>query len=106
MNSGTDATHAPPTKDWLALKDAVRRFENAWRQGPRPLLGDYLPTDLSLRSRVLNELVHIDLELRLKLGEQARVEEYLGRYPELAADRAAIFEFIVAEHELRRRQEP
>src|SRR5262249_23561520 len=48
----------------------------------------------------------IDLELRLKAGEAARVEEYLARYPELAGDRAATLGLIAAEHELRRRREP
>jgi serine/threonine protein kinase len=90
----------------LALKDAVKRFENAWRQGPRPLIDDYLPVEGSLRSRVLIELVHIDLELRLRAGETARVEEYLPHYPELAGDGVVLLELIAAEHDLRRRREP
>ena len=64
-----------------------------------------LPIGDPLRSRVLIELVHIDLELRLKAGEAARVEEYLARYPELADDRAVALGLIAAEHELRRRRE-
>src|SRR5436305_2308642 len=106
MLPGSETVHGPPAEDWLALRDAVRRFENGWRQGPRPAIDDYLPTGDPLRSRVLIELVHIDLELRLKAGESARVEEYLARYPELAGDRAVILELIAAEHELRRRREP
>src|SRR5262249_18462268 len=95
-----------PAADWSALKDAVRRFEQAWRQEPRPRIDDYLPTGDPLRPRVLIELVHIDLELRLKAGEAARVEDYLARYPELAGDRAVTLALIAAEHELRRRREP
>jgi predicted ATPase len=90
----------------LALKDAVRRFDSAWRHGPRPLIDDYLPSDIPLRIRVLIELVHVDLELRLKAGETARVEEYLARYAELAGDQAVTLELIAAEHEFRRRREP
>jgi predicted ATPase len=97
---------SPPTEGWLALKEAVRRFEDGWRQGPRPALEDHLPTGDPLRCRVLIELVHIDLELRLKAGETARVEDYLARYPELAGDRAVALALIVAEHEFRRRGEP
>ena len=106
MLSGSEPVPAPLAEDGLALNDAVRRFEQAWRLGPRPQFVDYLPSDIRLRSRVLIELVHIDLELRLKAGDFARVEEYLGRYPELTDDRAATLELIAAEHELRRRQEP
>src|SRR5258707_14562931 len=97
---------SPLTEDWSALKDAVKRFEHAWRQGHRPVIDDNLPTGDPLRSRVLIELVHIDLELRLKAGETAWVEEYLARYSELAGDRAVTLELIAAEHELRRRREP
>jgi predicted ATPase len=96
---------SPLTGDWLALEDAVRRFEKDWRQGPRPAIDDYLPAKGPLHARVLIELVHIDLELRLKAGEAARVEEYLARYPELAGDRAVTLALIAVEHELRRRRE-
>jgi predicted ATPase len=106
MLPGAEPVYAPPAADWAALKDAVRHFEHAWRQGPRPLIDDYLPIDGPLRSRVLIELVHIDLELRLKAGEAVRVEEYLARYPELTGDQTVILELIAAEHELRQRREP
>jgi predicted ATPase len=100
------ATDLPPLpEDWLVLRAAVKRFEDAWRQGPRPAIDDFLPTGGPLRPRVLIELVHIDLELRLEAGEAARVEEYLARYPQVAGDRAVTFELIVAEHELRRQRE-
>jgi serine/threonine protein kinase/predicted ATPase len=95
----------PCSEDWSALKDAIRRFEDAWRQGPRPALEVYLPAGEPLRSRVLIELVHIDLELRLKAGDAARVEEYLARCPEVAGDSAITLELIAAEYELRRRRE-
>ncbi len=101
-----DPAPAPPAAESAALKDAVRRFETAWRQAPRPPIDDYLPVDGPLRRRVLVELVHIDLELRLKAGETARVEEYLARYPELAGDQAVLLGLVAAEHELRRRREP
>jgi predicted ATPase len=97
---------SPVADDWSALKDAVKCFEHAWRQVPRPGIDDYLPTSGPLRSRVLIELVHIELELRLKAGDTARVEEYLARYPELTGDQAVALELIAAEHEFRRRREP
>src|SRR5262245_59693032 len=106
MRPSPELVRMLPAEDWSALKDAIKQFEDAWRQGPRPRIDDFLPTGDPLRARVLNELVHIDLELRLKAGEAARVEEYLARYTELAADQAVALELIAAEHELRRRREP
>src|SRR5262245_9092722 len=105
MLSGPTLGDAPPAADWSALKDAVVRFENGWLQGLRPLIDDYLPSDVPLRLRVLIELVHIDLEMRLRSGENARVEDYLTRYPELAGDRAVLLELIAAEHDWRQRRD-
>src|SRR4051812_22983101 len=96
---------SPDPEGGPSLEAAIKRFENAWQRGPRPAIDDYLPAG-DLRAALLIELVHIDLELRLKAGEAARVEEYLGRYPELAGDAEAAGELIAAEYELRRRNEP
>jgi predicted ATPase len=105
MLPGPEPVPSPPTETWSALEDAVRRFEQAWRQGLRPAIDDHLPTGDPLRRRVLIQLVHIDLELRLKFGEAARVEDYLARYPELAGDSAVAQALIAAEYEMRRRCE-
>jgi serine/threonine protein kinase/predicted ATPase len=106
MFPGPERVHPPPGEDPALLKDAVKRFDDAWRQGHRPAIDDYLPADEGRRYPLLIELVHIDLELRLKAGEPARVEEYLARYPQLAGDPDAAVDLIAAEHELRRRGEP
>jgi eukaryotic-like serine/threonine-protein kinase len=105
MLFGPELVPSPPTEDWLELKEVVKRFEDAWHQVPRPEIDDYLPTCEPLRSRLVIELVHIELELRLKAGETAQVEEYLARYPELTDDRAIPLELIAAEYLLRRRRE-
>lgn len=87
------------------LEDVIRRFEDAWHGPSRPAIGAYLPAGAG-HAPLLAELVHVDLEYRLRAGEAARVEEYLARYPELAEDRAVVLELIAAEHGLRRRREP
>jgi serine/threonine protein kinase len=81
----------------------IERFEAAWQTGHRPNLDDYLPDDSAVRGVALRELIHTDMEYRLRSGEQARVESYLGRYPELTSDRSAILELIATEFEQRRR---
>src|SRR4051794_32740706 len=104
-DAGQDAGTFLPTADWSALKCAVKRFEDAWRDGPRPAIDDFLSAGEPVRSRLLVELVHVDLELRIKAGEDLRVEEYLARYPELARDPSVALGLIVAEYELCRRHE-
>jgi hypothetical protein len=88
------------------LEEAVRRFEDAWRRGEAPRVEDYLPVDGPLRQKALIELVHADLECRLKAGEPARVESYLERFPELGHEDGVLLSLAAAEFELRRRQEP
>ncbi len=94
-----------PPPAWTRLEAAIGHFEDAWRQGARPSLDDYLAGAEEERRTLLVELVHADLECRLKIGEPARVEEYFHRYPELAADPAVEVELILAEYRLRRRHD-
>jgi WD40 repeat protein/serine/threonine protein kinase len=74
-------------------------FDDAWQNHPAqpPDLAAFLPAESRLRFPVLVELAHIDLERRLKLGQAARVEEYLQRFPELARDAGVVWALIVAE---------
>ena len=84
----------------------VERFESAWRSGTTPAIDKYLPSDESHRHAALVELVHVDLEIRLKGGLTTRVEQYLATYPELAEDRIAAVDLIAAEFNFRGRNEP
>ena len=88
------------------FEDRIRRFELDWSAGTRPSIDTYLggtdPPPLGL----LIELVHIDLEFRLKAGEPVRAADYLDRYPPLGADPDVASDLISAEYQLRRRGEP
>lgn len=88
---------------WAEGERLVARFEEAWRVGSVPRLEEYLPSPGPLRPLVLVELVHADLEFRLKAGEAARVEEYLSRLPELH-ESDGLVGLITAEYRLRRRR--
>src|SRR5262249_29369504 len=92
--------------DWENLEQVIDRFEQAWQQGQGPILEPYLPPAEPDRRAALIELVHTDLEWRLKTGARVRVEGYLARYPELARERSVVLELIAAEYELRCRREP
>jgi predicted Ser/Thr protein kinase len=93
-------------RDSARHEPLIRRFEAAWLRGEQPAIDAYLPADAAERRAVLVELVHADLECRLKAGEAVRVESYLQRYPELATNTADVIELIATEFDLRRRTEP
>lgn len=86
-----------------SLENCISRFEAAWREGATPPVDEFLPSHGDGRARILVELIHTDLEYRLRAGERVRIEMYMKRYPELAADRSAVLDLIAAEYEQRRR---
>jgi tRNA A-37 threonylcarbamoyl transferase component Bud32 len=103
---GPAKSSRPPPREARARREAViQAFEEAWLRGERPAIENYLPATGAERHGLLIELVHAELELRLKRGEPARVEDYLGRYPELADDAGVVVDLAAAEHEHRRDSE-
>jgi regulator of sirC expression with transglutaminase-like and TPR domain len=84
----------------------LRRFERLWPR-ERPAIDDFLAAcPAGERLAVLGELAHTDLEFRLRAGEPARVEDYLGRYPELADRPAIVAGLLAAEFHLRCQCDP
>jgi hypothetical protein len=91
------------TLTWERLERILEQFEDAWRRGERPALEEYLagsPVDSPERRALLVELAHADLHYRVAAGQPARTEDYLKRFPELAADAAAARELELAERRL------
>ncbi len=88
------------------LEAIIERFESAWSSGQRPGIDDYLAGQCGDPQSLLMELVLTELEFRLKSGEAARVEEYLGRYPQLGDQRAATALLIRFEYLIRNAREP
>jgi serine/threonine protein kinase len=93
-------------QSWSRLEQVVEQFEAAWQRGQAPSIEAYLPAGQAEAGRLLVELAHADLELRLKAGEAARVETYFERFADLTTDRRAALGLIAREFDLRRRREP
>ena len=106
VEAGHRQSSANAAVESAAWEPCVRRFEAAWQSGDTPAIDEFMPADDAMRQAALVELVHIDLERRLKRGERARVESYLARYPMLARDAAAVVELLAEEYVLRLRENP
>ncbi len=91
--------------DAAELEQILDQFENAWQSGTEPHLKDFLKPLPNRRTQLL-ELLHIDLEYRLKAGNSQRIEDYLSSFQELTGDDEAICGLLAAEFDLRRRVEP
>jgi hypothetical protein len=108
MPTANEVIRQLPSADWDRVQQLLEDFEGELRGGRRPGIRDYrarLPLAPDAAVALLAELVHVELEYRLKAGEPARVENYLAEYPDLAADPGLVVELIQAEYQLRRRHE-
>src|SRR5262249_40775578 len=88
---------------WSDCEALIKAFERAWLRDGAPAIEDYLRADGRERQALMVELVHVDLEFRLKAGESVRMETYLSRFPQLAGSRETILDLLAAEYELRQR---
>src|SRR5688572_24839479 len=84
------------------FEDTIRRFEQAWLRGDRPAIDEYLVKNGDGDLPLLVELVHADLEFRLRAGQPARVEEYLARFPLLNTTSEQVFDLASTELRVRR----
>jgi len=77
-----------PSGEWSRINETADDFELAWKRGPRPALEDYLAGVAEpLRTLLLQELLRVERELRLRDGEDPRPGDYQARLP---GDSAAI----------------
>lgn len=83
----------------------VQSFEDAWDSRKPPDIESFVKGISSERRWVVLELVHSDLELRLKNGLDVRVESYLERFPELENDPEQVVQLVASEYRIRRRLE-
>ncbi|MCA9138518.1 MAG: serine/threonine protein kinase, partial [Planctomycetales bacterium] len=79
----------------------IEAFEEAWNGDSVPDLDAFIE---DVGDVTLIELVHVDLENRIKAGVPRAIEHYLQTYPELAIGEVAI-ELIAAEYKLRKRSD-
>jgi eukaryotic-like serine/threonine-protein kinase len=74
------------------VDDACDRFENAWRAGEWPCIEGYLDSVVEpARTVLFDELLELEIELRLEKGESPTSREYRLRFPDQAEAVDAIF---------------
>lgn len=91
------------TGDFAAQRQrTAASFEDAWGRGNTPSIDDFLDGEGTQRRALLEKLVHVDLECRIRSGDPVRVEQYLKRYPELGERDDTVLALIWIEYEARR----
>ena len=71
--------------DLARIDRKADEFEQVWRRGQRPRIEDHLgEASGPFRMALVKELLMIEWQRRLNLGEQPSPEEYVSRFPEHA----------------------
>lgn len=68
-------------EDLEKIDDICTDFDAAWHKGLNPRIEDFLVGQDDLRSRLLYELLHVELEYRTRFGHVPSIEEYQQRFP-------------------------
>jgi hypothetical protein len=98
-----DFAQAVTSPSWSHCEDLIKAFEDAWRSGSAPLITDYLWSEGEIRTALLMELIHVDMEFRLKSGKAVELDNYLEAFPEIEAKERLVADLRAAEEELRDR---
>src|SRR5262249_30711224 len=100
LESGDLAVRSPATRndstlpvpEFLELDEACDQFEAAWQGGQRPEMGSYLSrVPVGARVRLFRNLLHLELEYRLRTGEQPDEHSYRERFPEFGDVVTSVF---------------
>src|SRR5262249_38075193 len=96
MGPMSDATRISPTGSEAPTRaERLRQDQRSrWLRGERAPVETYLQQHPGLRADVelMLDLIYQEVLLRLERGEQARLEEYEFRFPDLAAPLREHFE--------------
>jgi serine/threonine-protein kinase len=76
-----EATEGPSPSKLDRIAEACARFESAWRRGDRPRIEESLGLDAIGDDELLEELLPLELSLRVEAGEPPSPGEYLSRFP-------------------------
>src|SRR5262245_49584622 len=88
--------------DWQRLQDIADRFEESWKDADTADITKFLPPDDDpLRPAALAELVKTELEIRCRRGQAVRLEDYLGRFPDLANSPGLLPRLLYEEYRVR-----
>ena len=84
----------------------IRQFERECSTDSAPSIETILGNGEPINLELLVELVQIDFEWRIKRGQNATVESYLGRFPILVSDNELVLDLIESEYRFKSRSDP
>jgi eukaryotic-like serine/threonine-protein kinase len=88
---------------WENIHGVIRRFRRALERVEHPAIEDYAAAADADRGPLLLELIHEEMDFRIKAGEPVELAGYVQRFPEIAGDPRAMNELALAESALRQR---
>ena len=88
----------PSVESLRQIDQICQDFESSWRSGTAPRIEDYLRNaPLTVRTRLLQELLLLELDYRTRRGEHSIQAEYEVRFPQDLSTIGSVFEQLVTE---------
>ncbi len=88
----------PSVESLRQIDQICQDFESSWRSGTAPRIEDYLRNaPLTVRTRLLQELLLLELHYRTRRGEHSIQAEYEARFPQDLSTIGSVFEQLVTE---------
>jgi serine/threonine protein kinase len=92
-----------PASQWNHWQAVLDRFEQAWRDADNVDLAAFLPPGPDgVRPLILQELIKTELEIRWRRGRGTVLEDYIQRFPEVAANPHMLPGLLYEEYRVRR----
>ncbi len=88
------------------FENAIANFEREFANGHAPLIERYVDTTDVNSQELFAELLHTELELKIRDGQSARVEAYAERFPQIRTQSKLYQELIYTEFRIRQLYEP
>ena len=89
-----------------SFEKVLAEFEREFIDGKVPVVQDYLQRETNDPKRFFGELLHSDLELRIRNGLPASVESYFAVFSELQENDELVEDLLRTEFQIRRILEP
>jgi serine/threonine protein kinase len=86
-----------PSRPQGLIPPTIEEFRTAIQDGRRPRLEDILPATEPDRSAVCAELAAVEIDCRIRAGDDASAAEYFARFPDLRSDPTLALRLVQAE---------
>jgi eukaryotic-like serine/threonine-protein kinase len=85
---------------WERLERIVEDFEDQWQSGECPKVADFLKRHGTERQALLTELLHVDVEYRVRSNKDIPFDHWMSDFPDLRANKTLFADLVAHAYSL------